>query len=182
MGCRRFVRQLLQCEQQDAQRPRDCLAQCMRKSHRDRQARRVHTLASCSTVTAEHCLDFFVACQVSPCRAFFDDLPLFVGNIVRGAPLFELPHEARDLFLILLRPSQHPIENVLHLFFGHDAIIQNPREMNTANIRSMAPSGSTPTAPSTPDPDPAPDSASSKASAHKKSNWPRPENTAPASP
>src|SRR5580704_1812579 len=182
MASRQFALQLLLCGQPGVQPLQGYLARYMRKSHRDRQARRVHTVASCSTITAKDCFDFFVACQISPRGAFFDDLPLVVGDIVCGAPLLKLPDKTRDFFLILLRPGQHPIENVLHLLFGHDAIIQYRHEMNTARIRSMAPSDSTPTAPSTRDPDPARDSASSEASAHRKSNWRRPKSTTPGSP
>src|ERR1700722_20157564 len=131
MVSQQFALQLLLCAQPGVQPLQGYLVRYMRKSHRDRQARRVHTVASCPAITAEHFLDFFVTRQVSPRGAFFDDLPFVVGNVVCGSPLFELPHKACNLFLVLLRPSQYPIKNVLNLFLGHGTIIQNRREMTT---------------------------------------------------
>ena len=83
-----------------------CLWQCMRKFRQDRRAHSVRTGASCVTVAAEHCLDFFVAREVSPGGAFFDNSPLFFGKVIVFAPLLDLTGKARNFLLVRLRPSQ----------------------------------------------------------------------------
>src|SRR4051794_10915715 len=139
MASRRFALPPVRCAQQAALRLVDCLAQCRQKSHRDRRARRVRSGASCAAVTAEQGLNLFVARQVSPGGAFFDDFPFLIGDVIVVAPLFELPHEPRDFLLILLRPGQHPIKNFLHLLLGHGAII--PNGLDESTIEMARPSG-----------------------------------------
>jgi hypothetical protein len=103
----------------DHQRPQ----LCTQKSHRDRQARRVHIGASCTPIATEHLFDFFIGRQIAPSRACFDDLPFLFADVVVRAPLFHLADESRDLLLLVRRPAQHSVENFLKLISRHGAII-----------------------------------------------------------
>ena len=80
---------------------------------------------SINTVAAEYCLDFFVAREVSPHGAFFDNSPLFVGKVIPFARVLDLAGETRNFLLVRRRPGQNAIENFLNLLFRHDEIIAN---------------------------------------------------------
>jgi hypothetical protein len=83
---------------------------------------------------AEHFLDLLIGRELAAGGTFLDDLPFFIGDIVR-APAFDLADEPCDPLLILGRLGrqvQHLVEDVLHLLFGHGAIIPDRPKLSTA--------------------------------------------------
>ena len=84
---------------------------------------------------AEHLLDFFIARQVPPGGALFDDLPFLIGDVVARAPLFNLADEPRHPLLIVGWPSQHAIENFFYLISGHGISI--PHRLFAGTVRAV---------------------------------------------
>jgi hypothetical protein len=58
-------------------------------------------------------LDLFVARQFSPLSTLFNDPPFVVGNIVGTATSLDLADQKGNPFLLLLGPSEHPVQNRL---------------------------------------------------------------------
>ena len=53
----------------------------------------MNTEGSCTSILIEEPLDFLIAGHVAARCSFLDDLPLFVGDVIGGRALFDLPND-----------------------------------------------------------------------------------------
>jgi hypothetical protein len=101
----------------------------MQKSHRDRQARRVHIGASRTPIATEGLFDLFVAREIASRGPRFDNFHSSSVMSSSAPPLFQLAHETGDLLLVIGRPTQDPVEDPLYLVSCHAInITQCPSE------------------------------------------------------
>jgi hypothetical protein len=124
----------VRCERQVEPPLADCLLLYTQKSHRGQPAHRAHTGASCSAISAEYFLDFFIGRQVPPGGTLFDKLPLFIGDIVVTTAPFNLADESCDSLLIVGRPTEHAIEDLFDLISCHDGIVPGQAFKGYANL------------------------------------------------
>jgi hypothetical protein len=72
--------------------------------------RRRRGAASCASIAAEYLLNLFIRRQVAPGSTLFDDLPLFISDVVARAPPLNFVNEPHEFLLVGRRPGQHTIE------------------------------------------------------------------------